>query len=151
MALRLTAPIEKTFHLEKTDKEYPADDAKEKTTVTIRQASQADHEKRMDLFADINTVLGFDDEGRQTLTSYEKRNIVRIQRKDAFLVLCDCNISIEVDGKEQALFKFADGKLSMSEDEFKEAWGKLPALVTREIHSKILEVNPTWRLGGEVL
>jgi hypothetical protein len=152
MALKLVAPIEKTFNLEKTDKEYPPDEGEkaEPTTVTIRQASQKEHEIRMDLFAEINTVLGYDEDGRQTLTSVEKRNIIRIQRKDTYLVMSGCNITIEEGKKAVALFKFKDGKLDMSEAEFRDAWGQLPQLVCREIHSKVLEVNPTWSTGGEV-
>lgn len=152
MAFKLTAPIEKTFYLEETDKEYPPDDPKaEKTSVTIKQAAQYEHERRMDLFADFRTIMGFDDEGNQTYTAVEKRNIVRIRRKDAFLTMTGCNIKIEKDGKEELLFKFKDGKLAMSEDEFEQAWGMLPSLPCREIHRFVLELNPDWSLRGEVL
>ncbi|MGW8180956.1 MAG: hypothetical protein ACWGQW_19675 [bacterium] len=154
MALKLIAPIEKTFHLEQTDKEYPPDEGEkaEPTTVTIRQASQAEHEKRMDLFADVNTVLSLDDEGNQLITSYEKRNLLRVERKDTFLTISGCNIMVEDKKKKPiALFKFEDGKLAMSEAEFQDAWGQLPRLVAREIHMKVLDVNPTWRMGGEAL
>jgi hypothetical protein len=151
MALKLSAPIEKTFNLEQTDKEFPPDEGSEPTSVTIKQATQAQHERRMELFALLRNKFSWDDDGKQTIESIENRNIYTVQRRDAFLTLAGCNIVIEPPkgSKPVPLFRFKDGSLDMTEDEFTEAWGRLPAFVAREIHTKVLEVNPTWRMSGE--
>jgi hypothetical protein len=153
MALKLAAPIEKTFELEETDKEFPAEDGtdKEPTIVTVKQASQKESETRLDMFSKYKTVLKVYEDGSQEMSNEENRNILRIQRKDAFLTLVGCNIQWQPEGKKKPenLFKFENGKIAMTETEFADAWGMLPAFVCREIHSKILEVNPTWRTAGE--
>ena len=50
-------------------------------------------------------------------------------------------ISIE-DENGEPLFKFP-----LVEKDFVKAWNRLPIFVANEIHSKVLEMNPTW--GGE--
>lgn len=152
MALKLTAPIEQTFPLEITDREFPPDDGSEPTNVSIKQATQKQHERRMELFSLYRNRFSYDENGMQTIESVENRNIYTIQRRDAFLTLAACNILYTPPKGKKAvpLFKFKDGNLDMTEEEFDEAWGLLPAVVSREIHSKILEVNPTWKLSGEV-
>jgi len=146
MPLKLSPPIEKTFTLDKTDKLYGA----EGTTVTIRQASQLQHERRQDLFASMQSRLT-EDTGIVELV--QRFNLPEVHRIEAMLTIIDCNIESE-DGKP--LFKFkkvskTGSVLAMSEREFKEAWGQLPVDVATEIHEKILEVNPTWGASGEGL
>ena len=152
MALKLIAPIEQVFHLEITDREFPPDEGSEPTNVTIKQATQKQHERRMELFSLYRNKFSWDEDGKQTIESIENRNIYTIQRRDAFLTLADCNILyMPPKGKKAVpLFNFKDGQLDMTEEQFDDAWGMLPAVVAREIHSKILEVNPTWRMSGEV-
>jgi len=153
MALQLTAPIEKTEELEETNKLYPPSEGEEPTRVTIKQASQAENERRQDQFSDIHTELSYDTSGRQVVVSREKHNVEAMKRLDAFLTLVDTNIVVIEKGKKkpEPLFKFEDGELKMTEAEFKEAWGKLPVSVTDEIHSKIVKVNPDWSRRGNLL
>lgn len=143
MALRLSPPIEKTFILENTDKLYGT----EGTQITVRQASQGQHERRQDLFAEMTSRIA--GEGGQ-IEIVQRFSLPELHRIEAMLTLTACNIEDE-DGKP--LFKFRESKngqsyLGMTDLEFREAWNKLPVDVAEEIHSKVTEVNISWGPEG---
>jgi len=64
---------------------------------------------------------------------------------EAYLTLADCNIC-ETDG--EPLFRFKDKKISMSEEEFQLAWGRLPHEYTDEIIKYVHEKNPQWKMNN---
>jgi len=142
MAYRLTAPLEKTFELLQTD---PAGE----TSVTIRQATRAAQDARMDLTAEASRIWNDAEVGRVEVK--QRISLADLQRMEVLMTLCACNIEDE-DG--QPLFKFkrdSTGRSHLaSEKQFEHAWGSLPDEVAREIHSKVVEVNPQWGTEGEV-
>lgn len=148
MPIRLSAPIIKTFALEKTDNRYE-NDSDSPTTVTIRQATQAQHEHRQSIFATLERR--YDDYKPDQTTLVQTANMEELKRLEVWLTLVESNITKE-DGK-QPLFpsrKGSDGapELSMLKSEFDLAWGMLPPDVASEIHEKVLEVNFMWGPRG---
>jgi hypothetical protein len=138
MAFKLSPPIEQTFPLEKTDETYGS----KGTQVTIKQASQGEHKKRSDIYANILTRF---QRNSDTVEVAQRFSPPEMQALEVRLTMTDCNIVGEDD---KPLFKFAkDGKgRSYLEDisAFQLAWDSLPTEVCQEIHSKVLEVNPSW-------
>lgn len=132
MALKLTAPIEKDFILEKSDKEYKNDGAP--TTVTIRQATQGQHERRNQLINTFNRE--YDGISVTVSQNFSPEDLYRLEVE---LTLVGCNID-DVDDKPLFIFK---GNF-VEPASFKKGWAKLPPIVAEEIHSKVLEVNPLW-------
>lgn len=132
MALKLTAPIEKDFILEKTDKEYDVKD--DHTTVRIRQATQGQCEIRNALLSEFTRVFDGDQ-----LTVSQHFSPEELYRREVELTMVACNIEDD-SGKPRFLFK--DGKVDPAS--FKRGWAALPPLVAEEIHEKVLEANPLW-------
>lgn len=145
MPLQLKPRIEQTFQLVKSDEKY---ESKTPTTVTIKQATQGEHEKRQDLYATLHTMYGTTEGSFEMV---QRWNMSELHRHEARLTLVDCNIDDE-DGKP--LFTVKKDKkghtyIDMSEPDFNEAWAKLPVDVAEEIHDKVLELNPLWGARGE--
>jgi len=146
MAFKLSAPIEKEFVLDKTDEIY-GEKGDEPTRVSIRQATQADHERRSSLWDTLTQeVEGEDFSNPDSVRIIQRLSVAELNRLEVYLTIVGCNI-VKEDGKE--LFKFKNGKLDMSERAFINAWGLLPPIVANEIHEKVREVNITWAKGGE--
>jgi|WetSurSiteA1Bulk_404760.scaffolds.fasta_scaffold08291_2 hypothetical protein len=143
MGLRLSPPIEKTFTLEEIDKKYGGDTH---TVITIRQASQMQHEKRQDLWATMKSRFLTGEPGMEITQRF---SIPELMRVEVYLTMTDCNIEDE-DGKMLFTFK-QDNKgrqfIAMDAGRFAEAWGKLPPDVCLAIHDKVIEVNPDWEFG----
>mgnify|MGYP001236361293 CR=1 FL=1 len=145
MPLQLTAPVFKTFRLEKTDEKYG--DGGEPTTIQVRQATQKEHEERMQLFSILKRE--YEDERPDTMTLVQVLSLEELKRKEAWLTLAECNI---LDPQGNALFKFRKGdnpRIEMTMTQFAVAWGLLPPDVANEIHDRILEVNLVWTGQGE--
>lgn len=147
MPIKLSTPIVETFELTRTDKRY--ENEGQPTTVTIKQATQAQHEQRQQIFATLERR--FDDFSPEITTLVQKANTEELKRTEAYLTLVGCNITKE-DGKSP-LFVFKKGKngineLDMQEHEFNEAWGILPPDVANEIHEKVVELNIMWGPRG---
>jgi hypothetical protein len=142
MPITLSAPIYKDFVLERTDERYGNDG--ESTTVTIKQASQLEHERRQNLFSTLERK--FSELKPEEVTLVQNIPMEELKRLETWLTLCDCNI-LDPDGK--ALFpskqKSGAPSLSMTKTQFGKAWGSLPPDVAEEIHEKVLEVNFMWR------
>ena len=138
MPIKLASPLKKEFHLEKSDAELQTEDGA--TMVTIRQATQGGHELRNDLFAEFKREYG---EG--IIKVVQRISFDDIRRREVFLTLCACNIMDETGKK--SLFIFENGGLP-SETIFQKAWGKLPPIIAKEIHEKVLEMNPLWNENG---
>ena len=135
MALKLSAPIEKDFTLDKTDEAFGT----EGTRVRVRQATQAQHERRASLFA---TLIREYPEGETNNVRFVQRfSLPELIRIEAYLTLISSNIE---DENSRPLFY--EG---MNETQFSRSWGRLPPAVAIEIHDKVLEVNPDWRPEGE--
>jgi len=145
MPLKLAAPIEQEFTLDRSDELYGTDG--EPTRITVRQATQAQNEKRSRVFSEVQRVMKARTED-DSFTLQSNWSNEELKRTEAFLTLVDCNL---LDENDKSLFKFKKDKsgkqyLDMSNYEFAEAWGKLPPVIANEIHEKVVEVNLTW--GG---
>jgi hypothetical protein len=153
MALQLATPIEKEFPLKKSDKAY--NDGKDATKIVIRQATQAQHERRSQLWAELTQEVVRDmqnpDAAPEAIRYIQKLSLPETQRVEAYLTLVSCSI-LDIDGAELFKFKKTDGGtqvLNMTEGEFKVAWGKLPPLIAGEISECVRNVNVTWGPEGE--
>ena len=148
MPIKLSTPIVKTFILENTDRKYgTGEDAP--TTVTIRQATQAQHEYRQQLFATLERR--YDDLAPERTTLVQTANVEELKRLETYLTLVDCNVTRD-DGKKPLFLskKGRDGlpELSMDRPSFDDAWGLLPPDVASEIHEKVVELNVMWGPRG---
>jgi hypothetical protein len=144
MPLQLQIKLEKIFELKRSDEKYGG----EGTTVTIRQASQYQHEKRQEIFSNMRSKYSTSGDDVEI---FQRFNALELHRLDVRLTMADCNI---IDEEGKPLFKFAkDNKgrsyLSMTDPEFDKAWGLLPIDVADEIYEKVIEVNPSWSPSGE--
>lgn len=146
MPIQLSVPIVKTFHLERCDLRYGNEG--DPTTVTIRQATQAEHGRRMDLFATLERKWNQIDPDEihlvQTVSSEE------IKRLEVWLTMGECNI---LDETGNPMFPSKTGKnglpvLAMNQHQFNETWGRLYPDICEEIQDKVREVNPLW--GGDL-
>lgn len=143
MPLKLTAPLYKTFTLDKADEKYGSMD--DPTIVKVKQASQKQHEERQSLFATLEqrwNQLEPDEVALVQTISMEE-----VKKLEVYLSLVESNFE---DENGAPLFPSREGKdgvpeLAMSKPMFVTAWGKLLPDVAREIHQKVLEVNPLWR------
>jgi hypothetical protein len=143
MPFKLSPPIEKTFTLDKTDEKYET----QGTIVTIKQASQGEHKKRSDIYANLLTRF---ERNSETVEVVQRFSPPELQALEVRITMTDCNIAGEDD---KPLFKFAKDAKGRSYIEdivaFQKAWDLLPVEVCTEIHDKVLEVNPTWGNQGE--
>lgn len=145
MPLQLKTKIEQTFPLDRTDEKYGG----EGTIVTIRQASQYQHEKRQEIFSNMRSRYSAD--GQELLEIIQRFNALELHRLDVRLTIADCNI---LDENGDMLFIFKKDKngrsyLNMTDPEFDKAWGALPIDVADEIYEKVSIVNPSWGPSGE--
>lgn len=148
MPIKLNAPVVQTFTLEDTDRKYGGE-GDTPTTVTIRQATQAQHEQRQQLFATLERKYN-DLEPDQT-SLVQTANTEELKRIEVRLTLIESNI-VRDDGKKP-LFVSKKGKdglpeLDMNFYEFDQSWGLLPPDVAREIHAKVVELNSMWGPRG---
>jgi len=140
MPIRLDVPLEKEYMLEETDKTFGVSDS-EPTRVTIRQATQGEHERRAALFSQVIREMARDSSQDDIVRLIQRFSFEELKRIEVQLTMKGCNI-VGPDGK--LLFKYnADGK--MGEHAFKEAWDVLPPSVASEIHDKVLDLNVDWR------
>lgn len=140
MPIRLEVPLEKEFVLVETDKAFGIKDS-EPTRVTIRQATQGDHERRAALFSQVIREMARNASEEDGIRLIQRFSFEELKRIEVQLTMKSCNI-IGADGKQ--LFKFnSDGRIS--EHNFKEAWDILPPSVASEIHDCVLEVNVDWQ------
>ena len=142
MALKLTSPIYESFTLDKSDEKYGAETS---TTVTVRQARQHEHARRENLWSVIEQKVSQIDANE--LTYVQRFSMAELARLETYLCLCSCDIESE-DGTPLFPSKKGDQdrpKLDMTEQQFNQAWGLLLPDIAKEIHEKILAVNPQWR------
>lgn len=146
MPIKLEETYFKTFILEQTDKKYGSEG--EPTTVTIKQATQSEHEQRNQMFATLERR--FSDANPGEMSFVQTANTEELKRIEVWLSLCDCNI---LDSNGKPLFQSKKSKggqpsLNMTKQQFAEAWGLLPPDVATEIHNKVIEVNFMWGPSG---
>ena len=139
MPFQLKPPVEEIFTLDKTDKAYDS----EGTSITVRQATQYEHEKRQAVFADLRSRFGEDGTMFELVQSLNQPELHRVE---VMLTLSNANLQDE-DG--DLLFKFKEdskgrSRIAMTEREFTKAWGGLPLIVTGEIVEKVHEINTDW-------
>jgi hypothetical protein len=133
MPAKLKLPISQTFDLPRTDTLLGnTGDGAEPTKVTVVQAGQGAHDKRMDLWAEFKR--SFTDEGEVQVT--QKVSPAEVRRLEVFLSMKDCNL-LDTDGSQ--LFKFP-----LEWKSFVDSWSKLYPVIADEIHEKVLAVNPDW-------
>jgi len=150
MPLKLIAPELKTFFLDLADQKYGNDG--EPTTVTVRQATQAQHRERQDLFATLERKFRDAEPGEVSLI--QTLSFEALKELEVWLCLIECNL-LDEDGKS-LLFPSrkvgSNTELAMNKNQFIRAWGRLFPDIAAEIHGKVLEVNPLWRgVEGEDL
>ncbi len=145
MPIHLSVPLEKEYILERTDSAYGDPDG-EPTRITVRQATQGEHEQRAQLFSQIVREMARND-AQDLVRLIQRFSFEELKRIEVQLALKACNI-VGPDGK--LLFSF-DAKGRITPQKFKEAWDQLPPLVALEIHEKVLDLNVDWRpnLGEE--
>lgn len=143
MPIQLIAPLYKTFTLEESDKKYNPDGPP--TQVTIRQATQAQHRERQDLFATLERR--FSDDKPNEVSLIQTLSFEELKESEIWLTMVECNL---LDESGAFLFpsrKLDNGhtQLAMNKRQFIEALGKIYQDVVAEIHAKVLLVNPLWR------
>lgn len=143
----LSLPLEKKITLYLTDEDSNTENPDESTFVVVRQATQREVEKRAELTADASRIFR---EGSSEIEVKQRWSIEEQKRLEVYLTLANCNIGAPVSEEEKPhnLFKFTKknnrGYIAMSEEEFNEAWGLLPAEWAEQIHEAVLVVNPQW-------
>lgn len=147
MPIKLAAAIYKTVKLDGIDKIY--NNEGEATFVTVRQATQGQHEARQSLFSQLERKYNPSDTDEITLI--QNFSLEELKREEVWLTLVDSNI-LNDDGT--ALFvskKDNDGKpfLDMTRVAFNSAFRILPTDVATAIHAAVLEVNIDWSAEGE--
>jgi hypothetical protein len=138
MPIRLEIPLVKESTLDKVDKYYGLKDGDSPTRVSIRQATQGQHEKRAALFSNIIREWSQQADGVRLIQRFSFEELKRIEVQ---LTLASCNIE---DAEGEPLFKFDKKGFIVDEGAFKRAWDSLPPLVADAIHEKVLEVNEDW-------
>jgi hypothetical protein len=149
MPLQLSAPLEKDFTLTAIDERYG--NTGEATKIRVRQATQAAHERRAQIFSEVARVIKQNDPLiDQSIEIRQRWSLEELKRLEVFMTLVGCNILNE-DGNP--LFRFAKRggrtELAMSEMDFNRAWGQLPPDVAQAIYECVLEVNLDWSPLGE--
>jgi hypothetical protein len=141
MPIRLAIPLVKEYTLAESDEAYGIVD--QPTRISIRQATQGQHEKRAALFANIIREWSNNAEGFRLVQRFSFEELKRIEVQ---LTLAGSSIEAE-DGS--ILFKFNDKGFITDEAAFRKAWDALPPMVAAEIHKKVIELNVDWRPQGE--
>ena len=147
MPFKTSAPVVQVFTLTRTDKKYGVK-GEEPTTVTIRQATQGQHEKRQQLFATLERR--YNDLAPEETTLVQTANTEELKRLETYLTLVDSNITKD-DGKplfRSRMDKDGQARLNMDRGDFDESWGLLPPDVATEIHDKVIELNKMWGFSG---
>ncbi len=138
MPIKLKAPLLEEFELKEIDEMYESEG--ESTLVTIRQATQREHELRAVVFNRITRQ--YTQLGEGTVREVQEIPWTELARKEVYLTLAGCNIE-DQEGKQ--LFRFnKENRLAMKELDFRNAWGMLDPSVCREIHKSVLKVNFVW-------
>ncbi|MCJ7760944.1 hypothetical protein MUP59_07395 [Candidatus Bathyarchaeota archaeon] len=140
MPIQLAVPIEKDYTLDKSDELYNTAKG-EPTRVTIRQATQGDHERRAALFSSIVREMARNSTDGDTVRWIQRFSFEELKRIEVFLTLKACNIS---GSNGKSLFDF-DSNGKIQEAKFKQAWDILPPAVAQEIHDCVLELNVDWQ------
>jgi len=138
MPIKLSPAEIKEFHLARSDDKYGGSD-KFPTMIQVRKAMQGEEETRGRLFAMVKQMV--DEYGGVSYMSDISTDDIR--RKGVFLTLASCNINWEND---KPLFKFLNNRIDMTEQEFDDAWYKLPYDIAFEIIECIETQNPQWAI-----
>jgi hypothetical protein len=139
-----SVPESKVFRLELLDARQDIPD-EEQSTVEIITSTFSGNSKRSQEFSKFKVERDGDKEITYYDWSYYKLVLTEI-----YLTMIACNLT---NGKEP-LFKFKEGrrgsKLAMTFEDFADALGLMDDDAVIEIHSKVLEMNPQWIVGGRV-
>lgn len=141
MPLKIKVPIVREFVLSKSDAAFGTEG--EATRISVRQATQAAHERRSNLFSNIIREFSNSDEGIRLVQRFSLEELKRIE---VFLTLAACNIE---DENGNPMFQFTSEGFLKDENKFTKAWGQLPTLIAQEIHECVLMVNVDWQPEGE--
>jgi len=137
MPIRLTAPEQREFILDKSDAFF--ENKGDPTIISVRQATQGDYERRNSLFSEWQRVRMLDKPLEERFVQSFSYEVVK--RMEVLLTLAACNL---LDDDGSPLFEFKDNRVNMSEQAFRKSWDKLPLMIADEIHSKVLEINMAW-------
>lgn len=142
MPIKLAAPLYETYTLDESDKRYG--DPEDPTTITVKQASQGDHELRQSMFSTLEQKWKQLEPDEVTLV--QRISMEELKKLEVYLTLCDSNME---DGDGNPLFpskndKDGNPRLAMSKSKFMETWSLLNPFVANEIHKKVLKLNPLW-------
>lgn len=140
MPIRLAVPLEKEYSLVKSDKVFEIPES-ESTKVTIRQATQGEHERRASLFSQVIREMARDSSQEDVVRLIQRFSFEELKRIEVQLTMKACNI-VGPDGK--LLFRYnSEGRID--EHRFREAWDALPPSVADEIHECVLDLNVDWQ------
>lgn len=147
MPVILPAPRDEKIMLYLPTDEDPSQEA----FVRVRYATIAE-ETSISKFAARHETQFLDSNGLATFKSDFSQ--LELQRMRAYLTLADCNISLPSESeptnpdKATPIFTFqriaGAVRVNMTEDEFNQAWGKLPTEWASAIVKAVLEVNKQW-------
>lgn len=138
MPLKMIAPLVKTFELTRSDEKYGTDGTP--TTVTLRQATQFEHERRQALFATLEQRM--DNLNPTEISLIQNWSMEELKRLEVRLSWIDSNLQ---DEQGNPLFPTRNGKAPVNEKQFNDAWGVLFPDIATEIHEKVMEINPLWQ------
>lgn len=136
MPFKIIPPTIQSHNLEKTDAHFGSSKKGGPTSITVRQASTGDVERRDDLFAEYKKTLSKN--GDMTLS--QRLSWHDIRRTQVFLTLASCNI---IDENGDPLFIFLNNRLP-DETKFTQQWSKLDPMISNEIGELVVKTNPMW-------
>lgn len=148
MPAHVSPPETKDFKLILLDERQgvPTDEA---TTVTIRLATVRQNSIRSRLFSEYIRELPNEVDGSRERVIW-RLPLYDLISEEVYLTMVGCNIT-QADGSK-SLFRFKTGPmgqyLDMTRQQFDDAWGTLDDDTAAEIHSKVLEMNSHWIMGG---
>lgn len=143
MPYQLDIPLEKDYPLKKTDKLNKIS-ADEPTMITVKQATQGQHERRENLFSQIIREV-VQDAPEDVVRLVSRFSMAELMRIECYLTVTACNIK---NSAGRDLFEY-NSKGQITEAKFREAWDALPPSIADEIHECVLDLNVAWRPGGE--
>jgi hypothetical protein len=126
-------PVVKTFKL-LSDPEGVAE-------IVVRQATQGDAHKRMDLFKKSSRVYRED----EWQVNYEYNSLDQVE-VEVWLTLESILGVVDDEGNELFGSHQVGSRMHSAPSlaRFKELWNSLPVDVAAEIHDKVIEMNPEW-------
>lgn len=140
MPVSVHPPLLKDFVLTEIDEAYDGDPS-DPSVVTIRQATQGDHDRRNQMFSQV--TRRYTDSGPEVVQEFSLSNLMRLE---VMMTLAGCNLINAETNKP--LFTFKNNRIA-SEAEFNRVWNDLSPDISQAIYKRVLMVNVDWGEAGE--